>query len=55
MGPKGQSWVVLRRTVGTTYSLGGGFLNASREWIRGFHDWLRQRPPFLFMNPYPFL
>jgi hypothetical protein len=31
------------------YSLGGGFLRALREWISGFHDWLRTRPSSLFM------
>jgi hypothetical protein len=29
------------KTVGTTYSLGGGFLRTLREWISGFHDRLR--------------
>jgi hypothetical protein len=47
-GPNGV-WVVLR-TVGTAYSLGGGFLCTLREWISGFHDWLRQRPSSLFMS-----
>jgi hypothetical protein len=36
------AWVVLRMTVGTTYSLGGGFLRTVREWISGFHDRLKQ-------------
>jgi hypothetical protein len=41
--------VVLRRIAGTTYNLGWGFLRTLREWIRGFHDRLRQRSSSLFM------
>jgi hypothetical protein len=48
------AWVVLRRTVGTTYCLGEGFLCSLREWISGFHDRLRQRPSSLFTLCYLF-
>jgi hypothetical protein len=35
--------------MGQLTSWAGGFLRTSREWISGFHDWLRQRPSSLFM------